>query len=151
MWTSRIIQSLTSLIIKRRQGKVNIFYTKIHLISKWIQVWLNLNSHKRLNTLNYFHQFCIPQKYDFIAEKINNSYISLKKLYFQLLISNSGQFVFFTNNPENYWKRYPSKYYEQTLKVNKFQNEFIKSTFIPKYEQNPYNFWFIFWEKRWLH
>ena len=49
------------------------------------------------------------------------------------------------------------------LKVSKFQNEFMKSTFLPKYEQNivrisdlycatlqgrnPYNFSFIFWEK----
>ena len=49
------------------------------------------------------------------------------------------------------------------LKVRKFQNEFIKSSFLPKYEpnivrisvlycailqvRNPYKFWFIFWEK----
>ena len=48
------------------------------------------------------------------------------------------------------------------LKVSKFQNEFMKSSLLPKYEQNivrisalyyatlqgrnPYNFWFIFWE-----
>ena len=53
------------------------------------------------------------------------------------------------------------------LKVSKFQNEFFKSSFLPKYEpniarisdlyyatlqgRNPYNFWFIFWEKWWLH
>ena len=41
-----------------------------------------------------------------------------------------------------------TKYYERTLKVNKFQNEFMKSSFLPKYERNPYNFWFIFWEER---
>ena len=50
------------------------------------------------------------------------------------------------------------------LKVNKFQNEFMKSSFLPKYEpnivricalycaklqrRNPYNFWFIFWQKQ---
>ena len=49
------------------------------------------------------------------------------------------------------------------LKVSKFQNEFMKSSFLRKYEpyivrisamycatlqdRNPYNFWFIFWEK----
>ena len=54
-----------------------------------------------------------------------------------------------------------------TLKVSKFQNEFMKSSFLPKYEpnilrisalrcstvqgRNSYNIWFIFWEKRWLH
>ena len=55
----------------------------------------------------------------------------------------------------------------QALKVSKFQNEFMKSWFLPKYEpnivrisalncatlqgRNPYNFWFIFWENRWLY
>ena len=52
------------------------------------------------------------------------------------------------------------------LKVSKFQNEFMKSSFLPKYEpnfvrisalytycatlkgRNPYLFWFIFWEKQ---
>ena len=46
-----------------------------------------------------------------------------------------------------------------TLKVSKFQNEFMKSKFEPNIERisalycatlqgrNPYNFWFIFWEK----
>ena len=58
-----------------------------------------------------------------------------------------------------------SKYYKTkvsfSLKVSKFQNEFMKSSFLPKYEPNigrisalycatlqgrcPYNFWFIFW------
>ena len=46
------------------------------------------------------------------------------------------------------------------VKFNEFQNEFMKSLFLPKYEstisaiycatlegRNPYNFWFIFWEK----
>ena len=53
------------------------------------------------------------------------------------------------------------------IKVSTFQNEFLKSLFLRKYEpnivrisalycttlqgRNPYNFWFIFWEKRWLH
>ena len=53
------------------------------------------------------------------------------------------------------------------LKVSKCQNEFMKSTFLPKYEanivristlycatlqgRNLHNFWFIFWEKQWLH
>jgi hypothetical protein len=51
----------------------------------------------------------------------------------------------------------------KTLKVSKFQNEFTKSSLLPKYEpnivrisslyyatlhyRNPYNFWFIFWRK----
>ena len=50
------------------------------------------------------------------------------------------------------------------LKVSKFQNEFMKLSFLPKYEpkivrisalycatlqgRNPCNIWFIFWEKR---
>ena len=53
-----------------------------------------------------------------------------------------------------------------TLKVSKFQNEFLKSSLLPKYEpnivrisslycaiqgRNPYNFSFIFWKKWWLH
>ena len=54
-----------------------------------------------------------------------------------------------------------------SLKVSKFQNWFMKSLFLPEYEpnfvritslycailqgKNPYNFWFIFWQKRWLH
>jgi hypothetical protein len=53
------------------------------------------------------------------------------------------------------------------VKVSKFQNELMKSSFLPKYEsnivrisalycatqkgRNPYNFWFIFCEKRCLH
>ena len=49
------------------------------------------------------------------------------------------------------------------LKVSKFPNEFMKSSFLPKYEpkivqlahtvqgRNLYNIWFIFWEKRWLY
>ena len=53
------------------------------------------------------------------------------------------------------------------MKVTKIQNEFLKLSFLPKYEpnivrisalyyakqqeRNPYNFWFIFWENRWLH
>ena len=49
------------------------------------------------------------------------------------------------------------------LKVRQFQNEFMKSSFLPKYKQkivdisalttqgrNPDNFLFVFWEKRWL-
>ena len=61
----------------------------------------------------------------------------------------------------------PNHFQSLRLKVSKFQNEFMKSSFLPKYEpnilrisalysgtlqgRNPYNFWFIFWEKRWLH
>ena len=50
------------------------------------------------------------------------------------------------------------------LKVSYIQNEFTKSSFLPKYEQeivrisvlciegrNLDNFLFVFWEKRWLH
>ena len=50
---------------------------------------------------------------------------------------------------------------QEDLKVSKFQNEFMKSSFLPKYEQkvvkisalcsegrNLDNFLFIFWEKR---
>ena len=61
----------------------------------------------------------------------------------------------------NFWTAF-------SIKVSKFQNEFMKSTFLPKYEpniakisallhcatlqgRNPYNFWFIFCEKWWLH
>ena len=52
---------------------------------------------------------------------------------------------------------------KENIKVSKFQNEFLKSLFLPKYEpkivmisalqcgtlqgSNPYNIWFIFWEK----
>ena len=55
----------------------------------------------------------------------------------------------------------------RTLKVSKFQNEFMTLSFLPKYEpnivrisalhsatpkgRNPYNFYFIIWEKDWLH
>ena len=62
------------------------------------------------------------------------------------------------------WSVSPKK---RLLKVSKFQNEFMRSSFLPKYEpnivkisalycatlqgRNPYNFWFIFWEKPWLH
>ena len=48
----------------------------------------------------------------------------------------------------------------RSLKVRQFQNEFIKSSFLPKYEpkivkisaitthrRNPDNFLFVFWEK----
>ena len=51
----------------------------------------------------------------------------------------------------------------QILKVRQFQNEFVKSSFLPKYEQkivrtsalwsegrNLDNSLFVFWEKRWL-
>ena len=50
------------------------------------------------------------------------------------------------------------------LKVRQFQNEFVKSSFLPKFERkivrisalcsegrNLDNFLFVFWEKRWLH
>ena len=50
---------------------------------------------------------------------------------------------------------------DQSLEVSKFQNEFLKSSFLPKYERkivrisalttqgkNPVNFSFIFWKKR---
>ena len=53
------------------------------------------------------------------------------------------------------------------LKVSKFQNVSLMSSFLPKYEPNivrisnlyyaalqdwnPYNFWFVFWEKQRLH
>ena len=56
---------------------------------------------------------------------------------------------------------------KENIKVSKFQNEFLKLLFLPKYElnivrisalycatlqgRNPYNLWLIFWEKRWLH
>ena len=62
---------------------------------------------------------------------------------------------------------YPSFWQYCFLKVSKFQNDFMESSFLPKYEpnivrisalhhailqgRNPFNFWFIFWEKRWLH
>ena len=52
------------------------------------------------------------------------------------------------------------KFTKIAVKVSKFQNEFMKSSFLPKYEpkivrisalycatlkgRNPYNFWFIF-------
>ena len=52
----------------------------------------------------------------------------------------------------------------RTLKVRQFQNEFMKSSFLPKCERkivrisalcsvdrNLDNFLFVFWEKRWLH
>ena len=54
-----------------------------------------------------------------------------------------------------------SFYKIQMLKVSYFQNEFMKSLFLPNYEQkivrisalcsegrNPDNFLFVFWEKR---
>ena len=50
------------------------------------------------------------------------------------------------------------------VKVIYFQSEFMKSSFLPKYKRkivrisapttqgrNPDNFFFVFWEKRWLH
>jgi hypothetical protein len=56
------------------------------------------------------------------------------------------------------------EHWEYLQKVSKFQNESMKSSFLPKYElnivrisalycvtlkgRNRYNFWFIFWEKR---
>ena len=53
---------------------------------------------------------------------------------------------------------------DKLLKVSKFQNEFMKSSFLPKYEQkivkvsalttqggNPDNFLFVFWDKRLLN
>ena len=53
---------------------------------------------------------------------------------------------------------------KKILKVRQFQNEFMKSSFLPKYEQkivkisalttqgrNPDDFLFVFWEKWWLH
>ena len=56
------------------------------------------------------------------------------------------------------------KTYVLMLKVSKFQNEFMKSSFRSKYVpilywisalycatllgRNPYNFWLIFWEKQ---
>ena len=61
---------------------------------------------------------------------------------------------FFDDGPRSY------------LKVSKFQNEFMRSSFLPKYEpnivrieisalncailkgRNSYDFWFTFWEKR---
>ena len=52
----------------------------------------------------------------------------------------------------------------KVLKVRQFQNEFMKSSFLPKYKQkivkisalcsegrNLDNFLFVFWEKRRLH
>ena len=54
--------------------------------------------------------------------------------------------------------------YKIELKVRQFQNEIIKSSILPKYEQkivkisalttqgtNPDNFSFVFRENRWLH
>ena len=51
-----------------------------------------------------------------------------------------------------------------SLKVSYFQNDFFKSSFLPKYEQkivrisamisegrNPDNFLFVFWEKKEIH
>ena len=55
------------------------------------------------------------------------------------------------------------KFVVMAKKVSKFQNVFMKSSFLPKYEPNILrisalysgtlqgNFWFIFWEKRCLH
>ena len=46
------------------------------------------------------------------------------------------------------------------VKVRQFQNEFMKSLFLPKYERkivrisalcSEVNFLFVIWEKRWLH
>ena len=42
------------------------------------------------------------------------------------------------------------------VKVSKFQNKFLKSSFLPKYEpicakqqgRTSYNNWFVFWEKK---
>ena len=69
------------------------------------------------------------------------------------------------NSPEIFDAVTFSKVCEQagcnSLKVSKFQNEFMKSSFLPKYERkidrifalcsegrNPDNFSFVFWEKR---
>ena len=65
------------------------------------------------------------------------------------------------------WAIFNKRHLAVSIKVSKFQNEFMKSSFLPKYERNivrisalycaslqgrnPYNFWFIFREKWWLH
>ena len=68
--------------------------------------------------------------------------------------------------PDNLTDLHNLKIPKYVLKVSKFQNEFMKSSFVPKYDsnierisalycatlqlqgRNPYNFWFIFCEKR---
>ena len=43
-----------------------------------------------------------------------------------------------------------------SVKISYFQNEFMKTSFLPKYKRknegrNPDNFSFVFWEKQWIH
>ena len=67
---------------------------------------------------------------------------------------NQGTLRVIPNNPGAFMR-------SKILKVSQFQNEFMKSSFLPKYEQkivrisalcsegrNLYNFLFVFWEKR---
>ena len=65
---------------------------------------------------------------------------------------------------QNFSHFYVINFLLRMLKVRQFQNEFVKSSFLPKCEQkivrisalttqgrNPDNFLFVFHEKRWLH
>ena len=83
------------------------------------------------------------------------------KIHFNLLWPSLKAFTSITCDPvrnTNYAKL------RDCLKVSKFQNEFMKFSFLPKYEpnivrisalycamlqgRNTYDFWFILWEKR---
>ena len=73
--------------------------------------------------------------------------------------------VSYSDAPDNSIKE-PLTYVDtqKQVKVRQFQSEFMKSSFLPKYEQkivrisalcsegrNLDNSLFVFWEKRWLH
>jgi hypothetical protein len=78
-----------------------------------------------------------------------------------LKLATSNEGLDTINN--EYKKRLEEYFYFKHLNASKFQNEFMKSSFLPKYEpkivrisalrcgtvqgRNPYNIWFIFWEK----
>ena len=74
------------------------------------------------------------------------------------ILSRDWSVDFLTPGISHYWAA------DNVFKVRQFQNEFMKSSFLPKYKQkivkisafttqgrNPDNFLFVFWEKRWLN
>ena len=98
--------------------------------------WIQLGSKSsRSNELNYFWSVTSGTK---------------KNVPRAVVIYHCAWYVFLRDRRYVLWST-AQKLEFLWRKVSKFQNEFLKSSFVPKYDRNPYNFSFIFWEKWKLH
>jgi hypothetical protein len=148
-------------------GRVNLVEHRTYLTAVWFlsfKLFFLFNFLYFLYLLNFYKGgWILDWIFDFIPSSKKLNEISVRQLFclrnsYKLHCWTEIWFIFMKMGW--YWK-YLFEIDNLILKISKFQNEFIKSSFLPKYEPESVrisalhgatiHFWFIFWEKRWLH